>query len=63
MSGVSSRWGDSVLVLPEKEIGIVYKPADENGDVTVQVKREKAQSEAQPSAIESCGGSPLSARL
>ena len=35
------KMGDSVLVLPEKEIGIVYKPADENGDVTVQVKGKK----------------------
>ncbi len=33
--------GDSVMVLPEKEKGIVYRPADENGDVIVQVKGEK----------------------
>ncbi len=33
--------GDSVLVLPQKETGIVYRPADENGDVIVQVKGEK----------------------
>ena len=33
--------GDSVMVLPEKETGIVYRPADENGDVIVQVKGEK----------------------
>ncbi|MBN1776530.1 MAG: DNA mismatch repair protein MutS [Clostridiales bacterium] len=33
--------GDSVLVLPEKETGIVYRPADENGDVIVQVKGVK----------------------
>lgn len=32
------KMGDSVMVLPEKEIGIVYKPADDDGDVTVQVK-------------------------
>lgn len=35
------KMGDSVLVLPEKEIGIVYKPADENGDVIVQIKGKK----------------------
>ncbi len=33
--------GDSVLLLPEEEIGIVYKPADHNGDIVVQVKGEK----------------------
>ena len=33
--------GDSVLVLPEKETGIVYRPADDNGDVVVQVKGVK----------------------
>ena len=33
--------GDSVIVLPEKEPGIVYKPADEQGDVVVQVKGVK----------------------
>lgn len=33
--------GDSVTVLPEGDIGIVYKPADENGDVIVQVKGKK----------------------
>lgn len=33
--------GDSVVVLPEREGGIVYRPADENGDVVVQVKGEK----------------------
>lgn len=30
--------GDSVVVLPDRETGIVYCPADENGDVIVQVK-------------------------
>ncbi len=30
--------GDSVVVLPEGDIGIVYKPADSKGDVIVQVK-------------------------
>ncbi len=33
--------GDSVTVWPEKEAGIVYRPADENGDVIVQVKGVK----------------------
>lgn len=33
--------GDSVTVLPEGEIGIVVRPADENGSVLVQVKKEK----------------------
>ena len=33
--------GDSVIVLPERETGIVYRPADETGDVIVQVKGVK----------------------
>ena len=33
--------GDSVIVLPSGETGIVYRPADDNGDVVVQVKGEK----------------------
>jgi len=33
--------GDSVQVLPDKETGIVYRPADDNGDVIVQVKGTK----------------------
>lgn len=33
--------GDSVAVMPEEDIGIVYSPADENGNVIVQVKGEK----------------------
>ncbi len=33
--------GDSVIVFPEKNIGIVYKPADEKGDLVVQIKGEK----------------------
>lgn len=33
--------GDSVFVLPDNEIGIVYKPANEMGDVIVQIKEEK----------------------
>lgn len=35
------KMGDSVLVMPEKEIGIVYRAADETGDVIVQVKGKK----------------------
>ena len=43
VTDVSGRFsmGDSVLVMPEKEIGIVYKSADEKGDVIVQVKGAK----------------------
>ena len=33
--------GDSVTVLPEGRIGIVVKPADKNGNVLVQVQKEK----------------------
>lgn len=33
--------GDSVTVLPEGVIGIVVKPADDKGDVLVQIKKEK----------------------
>ena len=33
--------GDSVEVLPKGEIGIVVRPADQTGNVLVQVKREK----------------------
>ncbi len=35
--------GDSVAVLPERDTGIVYRPADEQGYVIVQVKGEKRQ--------------------
>ena len=35
------QMGDSVLILPSNEIGIVYKPADSMGNVIVQVKEEK----------------------
>lgn len=35
--------GDSVAVLPERDTGIVYRPADEQGNVIVQVKGEKRQ--------------------
>lgn len=33
--------GDSVAVLPEGKTGIVVKPADENGNVLVQIRKEK----------------------
>lgn len=33
--------GDSVMVYPDKETGIVYKPADENGLLVVQIKGKK----------------------
>lgn len=33
--------GDSVTVLPDGQIGIVVKPSDENGQVLVQIKKEK----------------------
>lgn len=33
--------GDSVMVLPDKETGIVYRPADDKGDVIVQTKGVK----------------------
>lgn len=35
------RIGDSVIVYPEKETGIVYALANEMGEIGVQVKREK----------------------
>ena len=35
------QMGDSVTVLPGEEPGIVYRPADENGDLIVQIKGEK----------------------
>ena len=38
---INFRKGDSVEVLPEKEKGIVYAPADEFGNVIVQIKGEK----------------------
>lgn len=39
-SATITEWhmGDSVEVLPEREKGIVYQPADDHGDVIVQVK-------------------------
>jgi dsDNA-specific endonuclease/ATPase MutS2 len=33
--------GDSVVVYPQKKIGIVYKMADEKGDVGVQIQKKK----------------------
>ena len=42
--------GDSVLVLPQKETGIVYRPADDSGDVIVQVKGGKARDQTYASA-------------
>ena len=33
--------GDSVLVYPQKETGIVYRPTDDNGDVIVQTRDGK----------------------
>ena len=33
--------GDSVMVYPHGKLGIVYKPADEKGDVIVQVQKRK----------------------
>lgn len=33
--------GDSVIVYPEKKIGIVYKKANEKGEVLVQIQKEK----------------------
>lgn len=39
--GTAFQVGDSVLVYPRKEIGIVYAPANEKGEVGVQVKGEK----------------------
>ncbi len=35
------QMGDSVTILPEKAIGIVYKPANDKGDLVVQIKGEK----------------------
>lgn len=39
--GISLAMGDSVAVQPGMDIGIVVKPADEKGDVLVQIKGEK----------------------
>ena len=37
----SFQIGDSVLVYPEKKIGIVCRTSDENGELLVQMKKEK----------------------
>lgn len=39
--GISFNIGDSVFVLPNKEIGIVYARANDRGEIGVQVKGEK----------------------
>ncbi len=39
--GEGYQRGDSVEVLPDKVIGIVVKPADKDGNVLVQIKKEK----------------------
>lgn len=39
--GYAFTRGDSVLVLPDNKVGIVVKPADDHGEVLVQVKKEK----------------------
>ncbi|TCT16206.1 MutS-like protein [Natranaerovirga pectinivora] len=33
--------GDSVTVYPQKEVGIVYKEANEKGEIGIQIKKEK----------------------
>lgn len=33
--------GDSVMVYPQKNIGIVYQKADEKGNIGVQIKNKK----------------------
>lgn len=40
-SSIAYNIGDSVFVYPQKEIGLVYARANENGEVGVQVKGEK----------------------
>ncbi len=37
----SFNMGDSVKVYPQKDIGIVYKTADDNGDLIIQIKGKK----------------------
>ena len=43
VSKASSQFeiGDSVMIYPQKKIGIVYKTANEKGEVLVQIKKEK----------------------
>ena len=38
---MSFNIGDSVMVYPQKEIGIVYQKANDRGDIGVQVKKKK----------------------
>lgn len=38
---MSFNIGDSVMVYPQKEIGIVYQKANDKGDIGVQVKKKK----------------------
>ncbi len=33
--------GDSVMVFPQKELGLVYQKANEHGEIGVQIKRQK----------------------
>ena len=33
--------GDSVMVYPQRNLGIVYEPADDKGDVGVQIQKKK----------------------
>lgn len=35
------RMGDSVMVYPEKKVGIIYRPADEKGYLVVQIQGKK----------------------
>lgn len=37
----SFRMGDSVMVYPERKVGIVYRTADEKGDLIVQIQGKK----------------------
>lgn len=39
--GIEFTRGDSVMVSPDNVIGIVVKPADKQGDVLVQIQKEK----------------------
>lgn len=39
--GSKFQIGDSVMVYPQKKIGIVFKPANEKGEIGVQIKKDK----------------------
>lgn len=41
LQGNAFNVGDSVTVYPQKSIGIVYRPANEKGELCVQIKGEK----------------------